>query len=184
MLEDNVAMLRGSITRYDITCLNSWIRSVEIGEQAGTLLIDSPGGISDPETLVNMVRAPIHTHVLNEAHSFAALIAMCGSFKTAVEDAIIMVHASKWKQTKTAGEVARDQSILDTFNYRVMSVMGSVLPAGDAKDQISKAMCSDLNHFFDVERLYETGVLDRIAEFTPNLKCKETESWIRRTYYD
>lgn len=182
VLQDDVAILRGKITRYDLTCMKSWIRSLEIGEQAGTLLIDSEGGLSDPELLASIVRVPLHTHVLRNAQSFAALIALCGSYKTATEDAVFMVHASRWDMTKTSEEVARDQKIMNTHNYRTMAIMGSVLPAGDAKDQISKAMCSDTDVYLDPIRLYETAVLDNVADFMPKLKDIDVLEWLRRKY--
>lgn len=162
--------------------MKSWIRSLEIGEQAGVLLIDSEGGLSDPELLANIVRVPLHTHVLRNAQSFAALIALCGSYKTAEEDAVFMVHKSRWSQTKTAGEIARDQKILNTHDYRTMSIMGSVLPAGDGKDQISRAMCSTESVFIDPVRLYETATLDEVGSFIPELKNPDIRDWIRRKY--
>ena len=181
-MEDNIALLKGSISRHDLTCMKSWARSLEISEESGAILIDSQGGLSDPELLANIVRVPLHTHVLRNAHSFAALIALCGSFKTAEEDAMFMVHKARWSQTKTAGEIAKDQKILDTHEYRVMSIMGSVLPAGDGKDQISRAMCSTEDVYIDPLRLYEVAALDEIGSFIPKIKDQDIREWIRRKY--
>lgn len=183
VFQDDVAMIQGNIVKYDLICMRAWLKSLEIAEKPGTLLIDSEGGLSDPEILIDMLRVPVHVHVLKNAQSFAALIAFCGSYVTAVEDAVIMMHAARWSGLRP-GLKPYVQETLDTHNFKVMSIMGSVLPAGDAKEQIGKAMCSDTEIYLDPSRLYKTAVIDNLGEFIPNLKSKDVADWIRRSYYD
>ena len=177
MPQDDTLMIIGKITHMDLEILRHWTKHLSEKQVAGTLLIDSIGGISSSEALIDLIKVPVHTHILRKAQSFAALMALCGSFKTAEEDANIMVHAARIPGLHEESEA------LHKHNFDIMSIIGSILPSGDAKDQIGHAISSSERAFLDPIRLYEACVLDKVGKFKPNLKNKEVKEWIERVYH-
>lgn len=162
-LEDSVALISGRIENTTNTRLLAWLKGLQLTGNTGTLLLDSKGGIVDIEVLVELVKTPLHIHVLENAQSWAMCMALCASHLTANPDSTFMNHGSRWDMMKSDGEIAEDQHILDEHNYKVSSIISSVLPAGSAKTHIIESMYGKEDTYFKGDWLWEKSIIDQIA---------------------
>lgn len=184
---EKTALLKGKIRNRDIMKMRNWVQSINIaGGQGFRLLIDSSGGISDPKLLEDMFKVPIHTHVIGDCSSFAALIALMGTYRTCYDDeeAYLMFHRAEWSESKESDEVAECSDILFKHRYNTLSMIAKLLPAGEVKDVICGAMLDDGDTYVSAQWLFEEGALDDIVDYTAaDLglydSCKE---WYDRTY--
>ena len=181
----SVALMRGVMEPHDIIKMKNWVMAMHIDcEQDGVLLIDSEGGASDPSIIALMLQTPIHTHVLGNASSFAAVAALAGSYKTAVEGSAMMFHKSRWKDTKEPERVFLDEEVLFKHRYKMISMVSSILPGGGIKELVCEAMLGKEDVYISAPHLYEKSVLDEITSF----KGGELELydycrvWYDRTY--
>lgn len=173
----NTVLLKGIITKKDITKLRSWIlRIKEKSSSKGVLIIDSEGGVSDTALLVDMLQVPIHTHIVRKAGSFAALIALMGSARTASSKAWLMLHGPRSTSIEQEG-------ILYKHGYKLISTVSTVVPT-PLKRYMTDALAGKEDVYFEIGFLKEEGALDCIHEYTgEDLKLYEDDSlWYNSKY--
>ena len=165
-LSEMTVLLKGRINRTDSMKLKSWILSIKNDAiEDAVLIIDNVGGYSDPSILTELIQVPVHVHICGEAHSFAALLFLCGSAKTMSPDAIFMLHESRWEENKEADLVAYDKKILYRHRYKVASIVSTVAP-GRAKHEMVKAVSGPIDTYFPNKFMWDTGVVDAIVDYT------------------
>lgn len=162
-LEDTVAIVKGRISTSTSIRLKGWLKSIRQTQQFGTLLIDSKGGIADTDLLVEIFKTPLHVHVLDNAQSWAMCMALCASHLTCNPKAVFMNHASQWDMLKSSEEVAEDQHLIDSHNYKVASMLSSTLPAGSVRNEIAESLSNEADTYFAVDWLWENAIIDHIA---------------------
>jgi len=166
ILSDKVALLMGKTNAHDLRKLSNWAASLHIDGEIGTLLIDSDGGVACPGVLEIFMKANIRIHVLGMAGSFAGVLALTGSIQTASSEAVYMFHASRWRNSKHSESVARDEELLERHNYRMLSLVASLLPAGEVKRDVIGALEGEMDIFYKATWLAENGVVDAIIDVT------------------
>lgn len=179
------ALLKGPIKARDIMKLRNWVQAIRNESGQGyTLIIDSEGGISDPGLLLDMFQVPIHTHVANEAASFAGLIALMGTYRTGTPPSFFMFHRPEWRDQKAAEEIAEDNDVLFRHRYTVLSMLAKIIPAGEAKEILCEALLLADATYVKSDWLYDEGALDDIVDYTAaDLGLyKSCEDWYDNTY--
>ena len=161
-LGPNTMLLKGRINRWDLLKLKNWILTIKNDEISGAvLLIDSVGGLTDLSILVDMLQVPISTYVVGEAQSFAAMLFLAGSSKGMMPGTALMLHKARWAEKKESEEVARDEDIMTSHNYKVVSILSSLVPA-EIKEDVINAVIGHEDVFFNSEYLWEVGAVDSI----------------------
>jgi ATP-dependent protease ClpP protease subunit len=183
LLEDTIAVLLGNIQRGDHTALNNWLATLRNDQLPGTLIVDSNGGISDINTLYNIVKTPLHIHVYNKAGSFAALMCIVASRLTASEKATFMLHASRWTDSKWATEMAESDEIMQRYLYGKAAILSSCIPP-DFKEEVTAALNSDKDVVFTADEWYNGSLVDLIGDFEPPLEDDEVATWLKRRFND
>jgi len=168
IIGENVGLLKGEIKQYEIMKMKTWILSLQIDAvQDAVLLIDSEGGATCPQLIADMIQTPLHTHVIGKAFSFAGLISLVGTFKTAEKDTAWMFHTARWEQSKEADEIHHDEDVLFRHRYKMMAMMCTILPPGEPKEAIGEAMTLEADSYFNLGWMFDQGVIDALAKYTP-----------------
>ena len=163
---DNTILLKGKIESREIMLLKNWVMSVKLDRISNpVLIIDSEGGMTDLNLISDMLSVPIHTHIVGEALSFAGVLALAGSKRTAVPGSFLMLHKSRWRDLKEAESIARDSEVLATYKYREISLLTSMVPAG-IKEEVMLACVEDADVYFSANVLYNQGALDLIGHYS------------------
>lgn len=184
LLGEKVAILKGKVGGYELINLANFLKVAATSEGRFVLLIDSEGGLADPELIYLMLKAPIHTHVLKKAHSFGAALFLGGSYKTISEEATFMIHKPFWDENYLSESIHQDDTILNKHIIKGINLLSSILPCNEGKKEIIEAYLNKQDTFFNVDWLYDQAIIDEVGDlnfeeldlYSGNLK------WLKRNY--
>ena len=162
-LDDDVGFLRGKISRATSNKLKSWLKSLQYNQTPAILLLDTEGGFSDVELLMEIVKTPLHIHVLKNAQSWGMAMAMCASTLSCNPGSAFMLHKPRWDMHKNSEEIARDEHLMTKFTFETASILSSVSSCM-LKDEICDAFTEDGDTYFHCDWLWEQGLIDHIGE--------------------
>lgn len=182
-LGKNVGIVKGVMGEEDLINLKRWLWNLKQRTiDDAVLLIDSQGGRACPEVLMAEIQVPLHTHVLDNAHSFAALLSLAGSYVTVQSiDSMYMFHGPR---SANPEDDNMENSILYEYVYRFGSIMGSVLPAGDLKKAIGEALTGTEDVIVNTEWMWHHMAIDNIGAIkAEDLRLEgKVKEWYEREY--
>lgn len=131
------------------------------------------------------IQVPLHTHVLGEAASFAAILAIAGSYFTLhSEDSCLMFHAPRIRKGSENKNIYTNGTYEQIYNFGAL--VGSLVPSGEIKEEIGKAITEDGNDIFNPDYLYLNGVVDEIIVYSAeDLRMTgKVKEWYEKEYLD
>lgn len=124
-----------------------------------------------------VVRGGVHTHVAVQAMSMAAVIFLCGDYRTMCATAVLMVHQVSSRDTVDCPRTATDAASTSAHHTKLNAELFSIVESRSKmslSDLRSRAFAQDWYIYNDDAIRY--GMVERVLECSPHaviqLNCK------------
>lgn len=171
LFEQRIVFLRGALEETTADDLIAQLLALDhSGEEAVTMLVDSPGGntygMFALHDVVQSMRSPVHTRCVGLAASAGAFLLATGTgTRSATANASIMFH-QPWGGTgrRPAIDVARQAEVFAETRRRMQAILAQ--RTGRSYEQVERDL--DRDHWLTAQQAKEYGAIDEVIGTTPH----------------
>jgi ATP-dependent Clp protease protease subunit len=134
----------------------------ESGNKPITMYINSPGGsVQDGLAIIdcmNLIRSEVHTFVIGQAASMAAIILIAGNYRQATDSSVVMFHELSYGFNSTK---LSDTRVFAKYAEYMANKMQSIIESKTKIDYSAIETGKDL--YFWSDELIKNGIVDEIV---------------------